>query len=92
VEDIAGVVDGFVEFSVELVSKEIGRCLPFHDHVYQATINYACHQTVDPLNSVWSGIGLVLVCFVPFLLVAAGAESIFVSAGRRKHVGKGELI
>ena len=76
-DDSLELFNWFARYSIDYMKKEVGYCRPFYEHVYQATINYSCYKIVDPLNSVWSGIGLILVCSVPFLFCAGKVESIY---------------
>lgn len=66
----------FVEYSIDYMDHNVGVCTPLYD-VLTAGVNYACPDVVDPFNSLWSGVGVMLVSFVPLLISACFVEGIF---------------
>ncbi len=75
-EDTLALFDWFADYSVGYLKEDLGECFDAYD-TYLAGINYTCDMLVDPLNSVWSGLGLILVAFVPLLLCAMKVEGVF---------------
>ncbi len=75
-EDSVALFDWFAEYSSIYLGEDLGECTHMFG-IYEAAINYSCRELVDPLNSVWSGMGLILVCFIPMLLCAMKIEGIF---------------
>lgn len=75
-EDCLNILDGFARHSTDFLTLEAGACGPAYD-VYESVVNYGCFEIVDPLNSVWSGLGAVLLFFVPLLVAVWHIEVTF---------------
>ncbi|TRY67097.1 hypothetical protein TCAL_14694 [Tigriopus californicus] len=73
-EDTTDLITAFGRFSSVLVKNDLGKCGPMYN-VYDTALKYACQDFVQPLNSVWSGIGLILICFIPLLPLASSLEA-----------------
>ena len=79
-DQLIGVIDLFVNYTVCFVEEDLGATTPLY-HIYEATINELCYKVLDPYNALWSGIGLVLLAFVPLLMLSCGLEGLY----RRKR-------
>lgn len=73
-EDTTDLITAFGLFSSLLVKTDLGKCGPMYN-IYDSALQYACRDFVQPLNSIWSGIGLILICFIPLLPLASSLEA-----------------
>jgi len=74
--DATELFDWFAEYSVGYVEEDVGACDPAFQ-AFEYGVNATCHDLVDPLNAQWSGMGLILVLFIPFVFCAMKVEGIF---------------
>ncbi len=74
--DLLELFDWFADYSVTLFEQELGSCEPMYE-VYEAGVHYSCHDVVDALNCMWSGLGIVLVCSIPLLVCAVKVEGAY---------------
>ena len=82
--DVMDIIDGFVQHTIDYMGTELGRCEPAYN-IYESMINYGCYEIVDPVNSIWSGLGAVLLMFVPLLLINWHLELTFRSTKKKQQ-------
>ena len=83
-EDVGECTDAYDIYEVKMELLMSLLCYLLIPLSTQAGINYSCYQLVEPLNSVWSGMGLILVAFVPMLACAVKIEGVFRSVNHCK--------